>query len=518
MRPIRLLAAGWMVLFGVTQACIGQQCQAGSRPRLKAVNNCGEDVWMIETPPGSVSDVQAQWDWFKAYRDPNNPDSEITLPNGGVVIGVLLTHHATQDFCVPDKGAPGGNFRFYMGCPAGKPFDTAGCTIGSQTGDRSSINTLFEPTFGCMPPLSGTKECAFNPAGPASDCQHSPGPGTCPALSPGDNFDISAVDGYTIPMRVDAQPLPGETCNRRSTDAGMLDLASCPVENASTLFSDNATQSTLIKAGISMLTQDTDSLEACTAPFKWMQTNSLGTPTNPSSPPSSGECDVTKGTFNSSCFYSGGGCDTSNRTLRCPDGSGPQEKVGPLGNGTKAIQNTNWVQNLYALGYGGYTWQYGDGVGDQACGWGSTITVNLCPRGGTPYRKSQLWTFSEADGDCSTDGRTGTPDGVTTFKSLAACQNEKMRYVCDNLTDRDIYKLPTLLWKADVTATLNKTGLTYSQLEALKTLTCLSYTLDIPEQGTLTVPECNYLYDTTPAVCPAAATGAPRPAPITFPW
>lgn len=491
----------------LTQALAAQQqCATGSTRRLTIVNKCGDDVWAIETPPGKARSVQAQWDWFKNVSSKQNQ-----LPNGGVVAGLLLKAGSSQDVCVPDRGAPGGNFRFYMGCPDnnGNPFDIAGCRIGAAATDLAAINTLFEPTFGCRPTLSG-KECAFNPAGPPDrypDCAIKPGPDTCPAMASADNFDISAVDGYTIPMRVDAQPLPGYSCNRLSTDASMLDLASCPTEDGTTLYSDTGSQEELLIAGISLLTtaDNGQTLKACVAPYKWLQTASLGSPVNRA--PSSGQCDPTKGTFNSSCFYSGGGCDASDVVHRCPNGSGPQQKVGPLGDGTLSIQNTHWVQDLYAMGYRGYTWQYGDEVGDQSCDWGETVTLTLCPRGGVPYRAHQLWTYSQKDGNCIPDGSTGTPDDATTFSSLAACQKAIMRYTCESL---DSFEIPAVLWAADPRATIAGTGFTYDQVQASRQLSCSDFTVNIPGHGSLTLPECNYVYAAAD-VCPTSGSaGAPQ--------
>jgi hypothetical protein len=388
MKPsIRFLVLILSVLSSVAQVRgAPPQCPVGATARFTVVNNCGEDVWMIETPPGAVEPVQAQWVWFLDYATVTNP-----LPNGAKVAGVLLPKSANQSFCVPDKGAPGGNFRFYMGCPNQNqnPFDPAGCIVGAAAGDLSSINTLFEPTFGCSPSLGGA-ECAFNPSGPAKACQSDPGSSNCPPLASADNFDISAVDGYTVPMKVEAQAPAGQSCNRLVTDAGMLDLASCPGEDKSTLYSTDPQQQAKIEAdaGIGLITQDATALRACTAPYKWFQTATLGTPVNPA--PSIGACDPANGTFNSSCFHAGAGCDETQPVTMCPRGSGPQQKVGPNGGGTVAIQNTHWVQQLYALGYGGYSWQYGDGVGDQSCVWGTEVKLTLCPNGGVPYRKNQL--------------------------------------------------------------------------------------------------------------------------------
>lgn len=534
-------------------------CDAGTTARFEIFNNCGEDVWVVETPPGGLpgnpaAAVRAQWQWFKNYTTKTNPH----VPDQA---GLLLSKKTGRSLCVPDKGAPGGNFRFFMKCPNDNtdPFDTSGCVLGAAAGDLASINTLFEATFGCDPALSNS-QCAFNPSGglppPTStvasglnnttdpvtftvasasgfpvptdpfkpfeigidgeiltvtavsatdakiftakraqegtaaaphgdkspifllpNCLYSPSSTSCPPIAPNDNFDISAVDGYTIPLDVVAQPLQGKSCNRLSTDAGILDLASCPVENALTLSSTDATQAALIKGGISLLNQDATGLKACSAPYKWFQTGSLGSPPNPA--PSSGGCNP----VTSACFYAGAGCDNSHPETSCPGGSGPQQRVGPAGDGKFAIQNTSWVQQLYGLGYAGYTWQYGDGVGDQTCDWGGHVKVTLCPAGGIPYQKNQLWKFSASTGTCSTDGTTGTPDGTTTFKSLAACQTAKMRYTCHDLTADDPFKIPTALWRADPAATVAGTGFTDPQVQALKTLVCDTFVRTFPQGG-----------------------------------
>jgi hypothetical protein len=38
-------------------------CASGSTPRFEIVNNCGDDVWVVETPPGNQTQptVPAQW-------------------------------------------------------------------------------------------------------------------------------------------------------------------------------------------------------------------------------------------------------------------------------------------------------------------------------------------------------------------------------------------------------------------------------------------------------------------------
>lgn len=71
---------------------------------------------------------------------------------------------AAKIFAIPDQGAPNGNFRFFMGCPSlsdnSNPFDESGCVVGSIAGDLAAVNTLFEPTFGCV---KGSKTCPSTP-------------------------------------------------------------------------------------------------------------------------------------------------------------------------------------------------------------------------------------------------------------------------------------------------------------------------------------------------------------------
>ena len=577
----RQIAAA-LVVIGLASPAFAQapSCPTGYTARFTVQNNCSTDVWMVETAPGlplTQPAVLGQWAWFNQYATQfgsigigtgsiSSGSRALswsvpgTIPAAGVTITVqgagpsgapltttivkdsasgatLATHASTtvtnaavsafsgqaalllpagpsQTFCVPDKGAPGGNFRFFMDCPNGNtdPFNSAGCTIGAASGALAGINTLFEPTFGCSPSLSAS-QCAFNPGDSSAACQSTPNRQHCSALASEDNVDISAVNGYTMPMSVTVSA----TCNRPSTDASMLDLASCPAETSATLYSSDSTQQATIDQGISLLVKDATSgnLKACVAPFNWFITSTLGTPTNPD--PSDPSCAA----ITSSCFYAGAGCNTSEPETQCPGGSGPQQKVGPQANGQFAIQNTNWVQNLFALGYGGYTWQYGDGVGDQSCSWGGTAALTLCPNGGTPYNPSVLWTFSSTTGACSANG-TGTPDGITTFGSLIACQQATMLYACQDLTLTDPFGIASAMWNADPTATLDGTGSTYAEVQAQRpgALTCSTLTVqNIPAGaygnpgGTMQLPECNYLYGPDGAPCPGSSVS---PYPVKF--
>lgn len=290
----------------------------------------------------------------------------------------------------------------------------------------------------------------------------------------------------------------------------MLDLASCPTETSATLFSTDPTQQPLIASqGISLLTQDGTYLKSCAAPYKWFTATALGSPTNPTltipSCPAGVAC-------NSVSYYAAAGCDNTSASLNCPGGSGPQQKVGPKHDGTLAIQNTNFVQQLRALGYTGYTWQYDDGIGGQACDAGARMTVTLCPSGSSarPYQKNPLWRLSAATGTCATDGTTGPPDGQHTFGSLFACQAATMQYTCTDLTAADPFNLPIGVWAANPAATVAPTSLsrTYAEFQHQQQLVCENTpALTIPASpefsgGTVTVPNCTYYASSGKHVCP----------------
>jgi len=420
-----------------------------------------------------------------------------------LVGAILVKGKGAQNLmlAVPDAGAPGANFSFYIGCPSltdnSQPFANQGCVIGAAAGDLSSINTLFEPTFGC---IAGTQQCAFNPAADPSqypNCASHPSAANCPPLGPTDFFDISAVDGFTLPMKVEAT---GTNCSAPSKDASMLDLASCPAETNKTLFSSDGQQQALINGGVSLLTSNAQYQKACVAPYKWFEIGSFGNPNN--SNPTQPLC--SSGTCTSVSYYAGAGCDGNNPRLACPTGSGPQQRVGPQQNGMYGIQNTNWVKGLYALGYTGYTWQYGDGVGSQSCDAGAQIKVTLCPRGGRPYDKTVKWQFSPTTGDCTV--ATGG-----TYASLAACQQAKMHYTCDDLTTSDPFKVPTAYWRADPAATLAGEGYIYAAWQALAQTKCdMTFPVSLPNWPSVTnVPLCYQYYGNTSSdLCPASLVGA----------
>jgi hypothetical protein len=432
-------------------------------------------------------------------------NASISIPSQ---MASAIAASGTLSLAIPNGGAPSVNFSFAMGnCPGG-PFGGS-CIIGSNA--LAQLNTLFEATFGCA--VSNPQACAFNPGNPASLCQNEPTLANCGPLGSGDTYDVSAVNGYTIPMKVTVAPPAGATAGQCAPiDASVLDLASCPSEKNTTIFSTDPQQQTAINGGVSLLAQDSSgNYQACASPFEWLA-NAYGTQANPHPTPnpnplpaccgSAGtnpSCpQVTSGAFcTSTSYYAGAGCypNKANQALGCPAGggspSGVQEQVGPgsptsvTPTGQYAIHNTNYVQQLYQMGYRGYTWQYGDAVGTQTCpsiGTSGTsypaYTVTLCPNGGLPYSKAQTWTYSSSSGLCVLS-QSGS------YASLAACQQANLKYAC--VAQPDDSGVPNAMW------TVAATGRYLHAAIPTPTLVCQNISLTVSGQSS-PVPHCTYVY------------------------
>jgi beta-glucanase (GH16 family) len=193
--------------------------QAGAtHPRLKVNNGCGgQTMWLqwLGSPTGGTL----------------NAANHVAIASGG-----------SMTLNIPDSGLAGLRVWPSYGC------DGSGnnCTIGASGGPASAgftcpagigcappVDTKFEGTFGCIPPLTGT-QCQQNPSAPGS------------ALGAGDWWDSSFVDGFTVPSKVVVHgycpvgPQPAPVFGPGGPPGGQIDcsglrLTSCPrSENLST--------------------------------------------------------------------------------------------------------------------------------------------------------------------------------------------------------------------------------------------------------------------------------------------
>jgi hypothetical protein len=462
-------------------------------------------------------------------------------------------------FKVPDAGAPSGRFSFYSGCPKNDtdPFNQHSCAIGAANTDLAGVNTVAEVSFGCnyssdVDKPADKSKCTFNPGDTVPhfpNCQADPNAANCGPLASNDYYDVSAVDGYTFPLRIDVAAQSDKVrCNNNagvhplpaaesSIDGSMLDLASCPTEDKTTVYSTDPRQQRLISGKISLLTRwnsndqpvRTGTAKACIAPYKWFESQTLGDPIDSS--PKQPNCAF--GTCTSTSYYAAESCDGANATTLkyfCPADSGPQQRVGPnfstksgiykIPDGMYSIHNTNFVKQLYALGYKGYTWQFDDGVGLLNCPSTATInepakyttyTITACPSDGTknPAEPTE-WVFSPEKGNCVAESRRREHS----YNSLLACQQATMRYVCEDVTRYDPYKVPDALWRADPRATIHRTGYTWPRVDRIKAETKPRCGMHVfpdgisPDfRGKVELPLCTHYYGGGTKLCPSAGSG-----------
>ena len=124
---------------------------------------------------------------------------------------------ATHDFDIPEEGLPSTRFWAKWGCDA----KGMNCLIGESGGPGEScgptgcappIDSKFEATFGCMP--NSKTPCAHNPSDPTQP------------IGPIDWWDVSQVDGWTLPYKVDI--VGNCPQSPQQIDCSRLSLDSCP--------------------------------------------------------------------------------------------------------------------------------------------------------------------------------------------------------------------------------------------------------------------------------------------------
>ena len=410
-------------------SCEKQMGETGFTKRLTIINSCGvtrkppnksDTAWLYLTVP---TVIPSQWDfWQKTCgKDATVVWTGAEPGTGDKMVRFPLEIGKPYHFCIPDIGAASGKFEVFLE-PCKKTGDD--CMIGTLAGhDRNGTNTIFETTYACSPSIAHD-DCATNPSKPAEK------------LSTTDYFDVSAVDGFTIPMYLEVTNASKLACTRSFTDASMLDLASFSekIENDSTMHALATADPKLvaaIKAGYSPLTQDVDGRDAyasTTSPCKWLTGHQLGAPTNPVGPmnPNPGD------TPNTASWYC---CSCCGKPVVGP-GEGPVKcDKGP--DGVKPVGTTGYVTRLKELGLLGYSWQFDDYSGLMKCDLTATeatnIVLTLCPGKGTkalyprplqnlPYSKTQGWNWT--NGKCTASNSKGT------YTSLFDCQKVNMKYKC----------------------------------------------------------------------------------------
>jgi len=165
----------------------------GSSARLRITNGCSKDsLWLANF----------------AFEAPFFPqDLEVAAGE-------------THTFAIPDEGLAATRFWAKWKCDAvGKD-----CKIGESGGPGESCSS----TNGCAPPVDSKFEATFGCMVEASKCAHNPSLPSEP-LGPTDWWDVSQVDGWTLPYKVE---IVGECPGAPAViDCSSLSLDSCPEDD-----------------------------------------------------------------------------------------------------------------------------------------------------------------------------------------------------------------------------------------------------------------------------------------------
>ena len=422
----RHLLAAIPLLTVLLLGCYGLVQTAGAAPagyteRLTVINNCGSNAWMWVVPPGpDVAEEQSQfWETVNggAYvcktSNKDKADCEAISPRN-YQWKIELAKGESKTFALPDRGAVSNKVYFNLDCrerEAGADYKDWGyCTIGGEFGttllgnEMVGSNTWFEATWGCSDPTG--VNCNINPSSP-----------TGAPLTAQDWMDISFVDGYTIPMKMElaAGEATANNCQFNNgtkwnglEDAGFVDLASCASETAATFYTDVQAIDKLLHAPdgqISWLTQSGGNYVNCVAPHKWLQGNNLlgtklGTPGV--LPLKAG---TTEETLNAVNWYGCKGlCGETAGTedCVCPECCREACLSRPYGNGDFTVAEAAYVKRLKAMGLEAYTWQFDDDAGNKHCDQGVHVTVTLCPAqtGQKPWDPKQSWNYDAGAKKC----------------------------------------------------------------------------------------------------------------------
>lgn len=411
-----------------------ETCPAGYSQRVIIANNCADTAYAIITPP---KDPPMKELWGTVGTKENKV---IHFTEGGNdYYKIKIASEKSQPLCIPDGGIASGNLKFYLNCNEddsdksnGYPVD---CSIGGEPGHVDfPVSSKFEFTTGCIP----NSTCNKNPSKPTEN------------LSSKDFYDISNVDGYNMPMRIDVENSTG-ICNFQSMES-LVDLWSCPQEDRNTI--SGKYPNPQIDLGINLyLTKKKDGSAqrtACATFDKWLEVSGEGQhPENNQMIHASdgiSKVDPDKPIPNIMDWYAcnvmpAAGADEHPATCTTPGCGGPQCAVGPDGtlkdyswqNLTqgKGKPYTNYVKRLKAIGNQGYAWQFNDDASTVQCDLTKTqqpvITLTLCPgqKGQRPY-KPQSWAY--IDNKCVVDNTKDSK--ISHYASLWDCQKKNVKFTC----------------------------------------------------------------------------------------
>ena len=254
---------------------------AAQSPRISITNACSFPVWIAQTPNAGFSALPG---------DDPNPAAKL---NAG----------QTVNYSIPPNGW-GGRFWPKIGCDE----NGNNCLAGSSVSGC--------PPDGCEPPADTKFEFFYDP------------------LSSGKRpyYDISLVDGYTLPVKITPSTTDGGRCT--TTDC-VVAVNACPADEI-----EGLGDLRVIKGG---------QVVQCLAPcYKWVYPPPYGMNRNKYDPPGKLMC-----------------CPT-------PPVTAGECRVGP-------VVRTKYVQLVRAQCPSAYSYAYDDIGGSHDCPPGTSFLATLCP-------------------------------------------------------------------------------------------------------------------------------------------
>ncbi|MHC1791188.1 hypothetical protein [Solidesulfovibrio sp.] len=431
-----------LVFLALSAASLPGPAAGQSQARFSVKNNCSRNGVLIFTAGPTGSTPVAQWG--------NAFGTSYTL-NSVAYNYTPIASGATATFDVPLAGAVSGNMVLAYGCPEGSTGFDGQCIINYQS---TTTHTIAEITAGCAYGQDDAR-CNDNPGAP----KPSPETGFY-KIAPQDSIDVSAVNGYTLPIKFEATNLNHtdfQYGNRSSLDTSMLDLASCakefgyfadelqtlglaPGDAAAYPLTYQLLANPAYASGISLANTvtvgPTTYWLSCSNPHYWLTNTTVGNPPNPTLIPQNAGAGTAGADLlppNTTDWY---GCSNHGNQAICTDASttctctypgcrGAQCSKGIRGNYQGlTIVYTNYVKKLKEMKYLAYTWPYDDGQGGFGIAWtgdhslpGTILPeylVTFCPSGGDPVKQGQKWAWSASDGTCMAND-------AGTYNSLHEC-------------------------------------------------------------------------------------------------
>ena len=271
--------------------------------RLRITNHCAQPIWI-------------------AHSD-NVPDTQ----------NIELARGASYDYAIPDAGVASVRFWPKTGCDA----SGHACAIG----DSGEGGGKPCPSTGCQPPVDSKFEATFASIGGSDQTW----------------YNLSQVDGYTLPFAVHPFGAGAEVGSCVSSDCSQLSLDGCPSDDD--LGASYMHEDLRIRDGAG-------NVIACAAPCKkinYPAPYGHGQPENVDPglhmccptpiDPASGNCTAANG------------CMTSEA---CRDGSDPASVV-----------RTGYVAALHRMCPSAYAFSYDDANGLHACPPDTRFEVTFCP-------------------------------------------------------------------------------------------------------------------------------------------